>query len=47
MSEENKAVVHRWVDAFNEGDLDAVDELLTDSYVRHDPTLRRYRVPSN
>jgi hypothetical protein len=29
LSEENKAVVRRWVEA--------VDELLTDSYVRHDP----------
>ena len=29
MSEENKAVVRRWVEA--------VDELLTDSYVCHDP----------
>lgn len=37
MSEENKAVVRRWVEAFNEGDIEAVDELLTDSYVRHDP----------
>ena len=45
MSEENKAVVHRWVDAFNEGDLDAVDELLTDSYVRHDPNSPDVRGP--
>ena len=45
MSEENKAVVRRWVDAFNEGDLEAVDELLTDSYVRHDPNSPEVRGP--
>lgn len=43
MSEENKAVVRRWVEAFNEGNLDAVDELLTDSYVRHDPNSPEVR----
>ncbi len=37
MPEENKTIVCRWVEAFNDGDLDAVEELLTDSYVRHDP----------
>ena len=37
MSEENKAIVRRWVEAFNAGNVDAVDELVTDSYVRHDP----------
>jgi steroid delta-isomerase-like uncharacterized protein len=45
MSEENKAVVRRWVEAFNEGNLDAVDELLTDSYVRHDPNSPEVRGP--
>ena len=45
MSEENKAVVRRWVEAFNEGNLDAVDELLTDSYVRHDPNSPQVRGP--
>jgi steroid delta-isomerase-like uncharacterized protein len=45
MSEENKAIVHRWVEAFNEGNLDAVDELLTDSYVRHDPNSPEVRGP--
>jgi steroid delta-isomerase-like uncharacterized protein len=45
MSEENKAVVHRWVEAFNEGNLDAVDELVTDSYVRHDPNAPEVRGP--
>src|SRR3712207_6482434 len=37
MSEENKAIVRRWVEAFNEGKFDAVDDLVTGSYVRHDP----------
>ena len=45
MSEENKAVVRRWVEAFNEGDTNAVDELLTDSYVRHDPNSPEVRGP--
>jgi steroid delta-isomerase-like uncharacterized protein len=45
MSEENKAIVRRWVEAFNEGNLDAVDELLTDSYVRHDPNSPEVRGP--
>jgi steroid delta-isomerase-like uncharacterized protein len=45
MSEENKAVVRRWVEAFNEGNLDAVDDLLTDSYVRHDPNSPEVRGP--
>jgi steroid delta-isomerase-like uncharacterized protein len=45
MSEENKAVVRRWVEAFNEGNLDAVDDLLSDSYVRHDPNSPEVRGP--
>lgn len=45
MSEENKAIVRRWVEAFNEGNLDAVDELVTDSYVRHDPNSPEVRGP--
>jgi steroid delta-isomerase-like uncharacterized protein len=45
MSEENKALVRRWVEAFNEGNLDAVDDLLTDSYVRHDPNSPEVRGP--
>jgi steroid delta-isomerase-like uncharacterized protein len=45
MSEENKSVVRRWVEAFNEGNIDAVDELLTDSYVRHDPNSPEVRGP--
>jgi len=45
MSDENKAIVRRWVEAFNEGNIDAVDELLTDSYVRHDPNFPEVRGP--
>jgi steroid delta-isomerase-like uncharacterized protein len=45
MSEENKALVRRWVEAFNEGDHEAVDELLADSYVRHDPNSPEVRGP--
>jgi predicted ester cyclase len=45
MSEENKAIVRRWVEAFNEGNVDAVDELVTDFYVRHDPNSPEVRGP--
>jgi steroid delta-isomerase-like uncharacterized protein len=34
--EENKAVVRRWVTAWNEQDLDAAEGLLAPGYVRHD-----------
>jgi steroid delta-isomerase-like uncharacterized protein len=37
-SEENKAVVQRAVEAFNQGDQDAVDELFAANYVDHDPS---------
>jgi steroid delta-isomerase-like uncharacterized protein len=43
--ERNKALVRRWVQAFNDGDLDAVDDLVTDSYVRHDPNSPQVRGP--
>jgi steroid delta-isomerase-like uncharacterized protein len=45
VSEENKAIVRRLVEAFNEGNIDAVDELVTDSYVRHDPNSPEVRGP--
>jgi steroid delta-isomerase-like uncharacterized protein len=45
VSEGNKAIVRRWVQAFNEGNVDAVDELVTDSYVRHDPNSPEVRGP--
>ncbi len=35
--EENRAVVQRAVDAFNQGDWEAVDRLFAASYVDHDP----------
>ncbi len=44
-TQENKAIVRRWVEAFNDGNLDAVDELLADSYVRHDPNSPEVRGP--
>lgn len=38
MSEELKAKIKRsWEDAFNNGDLDALDEVVAPSYVRHKP----------
>src|SRR5687768_12475322 len=43
--EQNKARVRRWVEAFNKGDLEAVDDLVTDSYVRHDPNSPQVRGP--
>lgn len=36
-AEENKAIVRRWVEIWNTKDLDAVEDLLTPDYVRHDP----------
>ena len=45
MPEENKAIIRSWVEAFNEGNLEAVDELLTDSYIRHDPNSPEVRSP--
>ena len=39
MSEENKATIQRFVDeAFNEGNLDAADQVYTSSFISHDPT---------
>jgi steroid delta-isomerase-like uncharacterized protein len=35
---EHKALIHRAVDAFNQGDLSAVDQLFTPDYVDHDPS---------
>ena len=38
MSEENKALARRFLEeAFNEGNLDVVDEIVTSDYVLHDP----------
>jgi predicted SnoaL-like aldol condensation-catalyzing enzyme len=37
IQQRNKAVVRRYLDAFNRGDLEAFDELVTAGYVNHDP----------
>jgi predicted SnoaL-like aldol condensation-catalyzing enzyme len=34
----NKAVFRRYLQAFNDGDLDAFDELVTAGYVNHNPS---------
>jgi steroid delta-isomerase-like uncharacterized protein len=40
MSEENKTLARRFLkEAFNEGNLDVVDEIVASDYVLHDPTL--------
>ena len=39
MSTENKAVVERLVEAFNQGNLDVVDELVALNFVGHTPLL--------
>jgi steroid delta-isomerase-like uncharacterized protein len=36
-TEKNKAVIRRWMDLWNTGNLDAVDEFVAADYVRHDP----------
>ena len=45
MSEENKTILRRWVEVWNEGNVDAVDEFVTDTYVRHDPNAPEVRGP--
>jgi steroid delta-isomerase-like uncharacterized protein len=37
MSEENKAVVNRFYEVFDEGDLSIVDEVLASNFVEHNP----------
>src|SRR3712207_4779754 len=39
MSEENKALARRWVDIFNQGNLDLVEEIYAPNFVGHDPTM--------
>ncbi len=36
-TEENKALVRRFVEASNQGNLDALDELIADTFVEHSP----------
>ena len=37
MSDENKAISGRFIDAFNAGNYDAIDDLVTPDWVSHDP----------
>jgi steroid delta-isomerase-like uncharacterized protein len=39
-------IVRRWVDVWNERDLDAVDDLLAPEFVRHDPNSPEVRGPA-
>ena len=38
-AEENKALVRRWFEAIDRGDLDAIDELLDPDYIDYNPPL--------
>lgn len=41
MSEANKAIMHRIIDeAWNEGNLGVIDEILGDPYINHDPQMK-------
>lgn len=37
MSEENKAISRRFIEAFNAGDYDTITSIVADGYVSHDP----------
>jgi len=43
MSETNKAVVRRLIEAMNTGNLSIVDELVSNNFVYHEPTLGERR----
>lgn len=45
MSEEHKTILRRWIEVWSEGNVDAVDEFVTDTYVRHDPNAPEVRGP--
>ena len=46
MSEENKTILRRWIEeVWHEGNVDAVEEFVTDTYVRHDPNVPEVRGP--
>jgi len=34
-TEENKAVIRRWMDVWNTGELGALEEIIAPNYVRH------------
>jgi hypothetical protein len=38
--EENKALIRRWIEAFNERDLEGEADLLASGYVAHVPSLK-------
>jgi steroid delta-isomerase-like uncharacterized protein len=37
--EENKALVHRFIEVFNDGNLDTLDEIIGSDWVDHDPAM--------
>ena len=43
--EENKALIRQWAEVWNQGNLDAVGEFVSDTYVRHDPNTPEVRGP--
>lgn len=44
MSEENKALVHRWTEEiWNQGSMSAIDEIVAADYVHHDPLMPEMR----
>jgi predicted SnoaL-like aldol condensation-catalyzing enzyme len=38
-NQQHKALVRRYLAAFNDGDLDAFDDLVADDYVNHSPSM--------
>lgn len=44
-TEEEKALIRRWIELWNTGDLDAIEEFVTPDYVRHDPNGPEVRGP--
>src|SRR5688572_9351626 len=42
-TEENKAIVRRWVELWNTKSLDAVEDLVAPDYLRHDPNAPEIR----
>jgi steroid delta-isomerase-like uncharacterized protein len=44
-TDENKDLVRRWVEMWNTGNLDAVDQLATSDFLRHDPNSPEVRGP--
>ncbi|MDQ4078079.1 MAG: ester cyclase [Chloroflexota bacterium] len=45
-TEDNKAIIRRWVDAWNTQNVAAVDDFVTPDYVRHDPNVPEVRGPA-